>query len=125
MSVEFPWGLEYSEAIPTKGVWMKIASLVFAMFVVVGCTSPAAPEVRNVNGTVGHSSIEGGFFYILGDDGIAYTPVNKLMSCFQRDGLRVQATLKIRNDLVSYVPGTLVDVESIRSPGLNCDMLGK
>ncbi len=95
---------------------MKIASLVLAMFVVVGCSSSlTGPEVRQVTGTVRFSTVEGRFFYILGDDSVLYTPTNKLMSCYEKDGLRVQATLKIEKDLFSYVPGTLVEVQSIQS----------
>ncbi len=97
---------------------MKAAVLAVALCGVAACSSLTAPEIQ-VSGTVRYSPIEGGYFYIHADGGANYTPTS-LPSCFKADGLPVQATLKIRKDLVSFVPGPLVDVKSISSPGITC-----
>lgn len=100
---------------------MKIASLVLAMLAVAGCSSSTGPEVRQVSGTVRFSTIEGGFFYIRGDDSVSYTPTNKLPACYEKDGLRLRATLKVEKDLLSYVPGILVEIQSIQvNPPIIC-----
>lgn len=100
---------------------MKITSLVLAMLAVSGCSSLTSPEVREVSGTVRFSTIEGGFFYIRGDDRVSYTPTNQLPACYQKDGLRVQATLKLGKDLASFQPGILVEILSIQvNPPITC-----
>jgi hypothetical protein len=99
---------------------MKAASLMLALCAVIGCSSLTGPQIRQVSGTVRFSTIEGGFFYIRGDDSISYTPTNRLIACYEKDGLRIQATLKIEKDVGSVFPGTLVEVESIQSPVLIC-----
>lgn len=97
---------------------MKVALLVLALCGVAACSSLTAPEVQ-VTGTVRYSNLELGYFYINADDGSNYTPLN-LPSCYKADGLHVQATLKIKKDVMSFVPGPFVEVVSISSPGLIC-----
>ena len=94
---------------------MKSASLVLALCAVFGCSSLTGPEVRHVTGTVRFNTVEGGFYYIRGDDSVSYTPTN-LFSCLRQDGLRIQATLKIEKSVISFLPGTLVEIQSIESP---------
>ena len=102
---------------------MKIASLVLTVLVVAGCTSVTSPEVRQVSGTVRFTPIEGGFYYIRGDDSVSYTPTVKLPTCFAKDGFRLQATLKVEKDFHSYVPGVLVEILSFQvNPPITCSL---
>lgn len=108
--------------IHSKGVSMKPVLLVLALCGVLACSSVNAPEIRQVTGTVRFSSVAGGLFYIQGDDGVSYSPSssNQLLACYKSDGLRIQVTLKILGDAGTYIPGKIVEVESISSPALIC-----
>ncbi len=57
---------------------MKAASLVLALFAVVACRSATAPEIRHITGLVRFNMVEGGFYYIRGDDSVSYTPTKML-----------------------------------------------
>lgn len=66
-----------------------------------------------VTGTVKYLSFEGGFYGIAGDDGKNYEPRN-LIEEFQKDGLKVKATGKIRTDIMSYRQwGEILDITDI------------
>ena len=70
-------------------------------------------DIARGTGTVKFLSLEGGFFAIVGDDGVAYDPTN-LPSGFQRDGLRVRFEARLRRDLVGiHMVGPIVEVISI------------
>jgi hypothetical protein len=67
-----------------------------------------------VTATVRHLSIEGGFFALIGDDGVTYDP-RQLDPAFARDGLRVHARLQVRDDLAGiHMVGPIVDIIEIR-----------
>jgi hypothetical protein len=42
------------------------------------------------------------------------------MDCYSKDGLRIDADVKIQKGVSSFLPGTLVEVETIHSPQLIC-----
>ncbi len=76
----------------------------------------AAPVGRQISitGVVRHSELEGGFYAIHGDDGVTYDPTN-LPPEFQKDGLRVEAEARRRDDAVGiHQVGTIVQLERIR-----------
>ncbi|HEX9085460.1 MAG TPA: hypothetical protein VF836_12040 [Gemmatimonadaceae bacterium] len=101
---------------------MKSVSLVLALCGVLACSSVNGPEIRQVTGTVRFNTVAGGFFYNQGDDGVSYSPSssNQLLACCKSDGLRIQVTLKILGDADTYIPGKIVEIESISSPTLIC-----
>ena len=88
-----------------------------------GSTAPASPSGTVVvtgdmvrgTGSVQLINIEGSFFAIRGDDGVAYDPTN-LAAAFQRDRLRVRFEARIRRDLDGiHMVGPIVDVISIEA----------
>ncbi len=78
----------------------------------------AAPEdggeqIR-ITGTVRHVELEGGFYAIVGDDGVTYDPTN-LPAEFQKDGLAVEAEARRRTDRVGiHQAGPIVELLRIR-----------
>lgn len=71
-------------------------------------------DVRAITGTIGFVDVEGGVWVMRGDDGVTYDPI-VLPPEFRLDGLRVEATLRIRGDLFSTdMVGVVVEILSIR-----------
>jgi hypothetical protein len=80
--------------------------------------SPAAEEggtdVR-ITGVVAHVELEGGFYAIRGDDGVTYDPTN-LPPEFQKDGLKVEAEARRRDDMMGiHQAGPIVQLVRIRA----------
>lgn len=70
-------------------------------------------ETASLNATVTHSDLEGGFWYLKGDDNVNYDPTN-LPSSYQTEGKRVKVKLKFRPDLAStHQFGTIVEILEI------------
>lgn len=64
-------------------------------------------------GSVEWFGIEGGFFAIRGDDGRVYEPMN-LPPAFERAGLRVRFTARLRKDVGSFrMVGEVVEIQQI------------
>lgn len=64
-------------------------------------------------GTIVHFRFEGGFFAIRGDDGVTYDPLN-LAEQYERHGLRVRFTAKLRTDVGSFhLAGPMVEILEI------------
>lgn len=64
-------------------------------------------------GTIQWNPIEGGFYYIAGDDNKGYDPTN-LPPAFRSRGLRVRFEIRVRNDMVGiHMAGPIVDVISM------------
>jgi hypothetical protein len=80
--------------------------------------SPAAEEAGTevrITGVVKHLELEGGFYAIRGDDGVTYDPTN-LPPAFQRDGLRVEAEARRRDDMMGvHQAGPIVQLVRIRA----------
>jgi hypothetical protein len=80
--------------------------------------SPAAEEAGTdlrITGVVSHVQLEGGFYAIRGDDGVTYDPTN-LPPAFQRDGLRVEAEARRRDDMMGiHQAGPIVQLVRIRA----------
>jgi hypothetical protein len=81
-------------------------------------SSPTAPEVPagaiQVNGTIRHFALEGGFWAVRGDDGVTYDPMNGLAPEFERENLRVIMVAKVREDVGGiHMVGPIVEVLSI------------
>lgn len=68
-----------------------------------------------ISGTIRHQDLEGGFWGIESDDGQAYRPVDALPRRFQKDGLRVQATVMPVSTLSIAMWGRSVEVQSIEA----------
>lgn len=97
-----------------------LAALVaMSLFSAACSSSPTAPDVPagaiQVNGTVRHFPLEGGFWAVRGDDGVIYDPMNGIASEFQRENLRVRMVAKVRNDIGGiHMVGPIVEVLSIQ-----------
>jgi hypothetical protein len=80
--------------------------------------TPAAEEggtAVRITGVVRHLELEGGFYAIRGDDGVTYDPTN-LPPAFQKDGLRVEADARRRDDLMGiHQAGPIVQLVRIRA----------
>lgn len=77
--------------------------------------SPTIPDsdTFEIQGTVVHKNIEGGFFAIDGDDGRKYDPIN-LPESFRKDGLKVKVTARLRRDAMSiHMYGAIIEVVDI------------
>ena len=99
---------------------VALGVVVCAFVLVAGCSSPTSPSLPSgstrVVGTVHHFDLEGGFWAIRGDDGVTYDPKDGLPAAFQREGLRISAVVKARNDLGGiHMVGPIVEVLEIKS----------
>jgi hypothetical protein len=66
-------------------------------------------------GVVRRVPLEGGFFAIVGSDGVSYDPTN-LPAEFQRDGLAVEAVARRRPDKLGiHQAGPIVELVRIRT----------
>ncbi len=84
------------------------------VLVAMSCTSSTGyRETVTLTATVRHSALEGGFYYLHGDNGGDYDPRN-LPTEYQQDGKRVKAKIQLRDDLVSiHQFGTVVEILEI------------
>ncbi|MFC1764915.1 hypothetical protein ACFL6U_22945 [Planctomycetota bacterium] len=72
-------------------------------------------DTFEIQGTVVHKKIEGGFFAIDSDDGRKYNPIN-LSESFRKDGLKVKVTARLRTDAMSiHMYGAIIEVVEIAS----------
>ncbi len=75
-------------------------------------TIPSA-DTFEIQGTIVHMNIEGGFFAIDGDDGSKYDPVS-LPESFRKNGLKVKVTARLRKDAISFhMYGAIIEVVNI------------
>jgi hypothetical protein len=90
-------------------------SLALVLALAVSCASPAAPAgAAAIVGTVHYYTLEGGFWAVHGDDGMTYDPLGGLPAEFQRESLRVRATVRFRQDLSNtHMVGPIVEILSI------------
>ena len=66
------------------------------------------------SGIVKYITLEGGFYGIIGDDGVNYDPIN-LPDNFRIDGLKVVLTAIRREDLCSFhMWGIIIEIISIQ-----------
>ena len=88
--------------------------LLGAFLFIAGCQSISGyGEFRTLTATVRHSDLEGGFFYLHGDDGADYDPIN-LSAEWKVDGKRVNVKLKVRDDLSNtHMFGIIVEIVEI------------
>lgn len=96
-----------------------LTSLLLIFTLLVGCDSNDQSDNNNNNdivtfaGTVEFKDLEGGFFAIDADDGQGYDPIN-LPAELSVDGLRVQVTARIRNDMASIrMYGIIIEITEI------------
>ena len=70
-------------------------------------------DIVKIRGTVVYKDMEGGFFAIDGDDGKTYDPIN-LTDSFKINGLKVNITAKLRNDMGSiHMVGDIIEIIKI------------
>ncbi len=66
-----------------------------------------------ITGATTFVDVEGGFWGILGDDGIPYHPVNGFPEAFQVESLRIKASVKPYDGVSVFMWGKLIEVEEI------------
>lgn len=66
-----------------------------------------------ITGTVTHVEVEGGFWGIMGDDGVPYHPIEGFPSGFEKEGLRIRAKAKDFDGMTMFMWGRPVVVQSI------------
>ena len=97
-------------------------AIVFALVALIGCGAGAAPSRKaphrqadtvEIQGTVVHKDLEGGFYAIEGDDDRTYDPIN-LPDSFKKNGQRVRATVRYKNDVAGiHMAGDIVEIVEI------------
>jgi hypothetical protein len=97
-----------------RGIMNRRLFVLAAFLFVAGCkTVTAYGEFHTLSATVKHSDLEGGFFYLHGDDGVDYDPIN-LATEYRVDGKRVKVKLKVRDDLANtHMFGIIVEIVDI------------
>ena len=112
----------------------KLATLILSVLMVSACaaqsdqiaktksetstmTEPTQPAISentiSATGTIRYQDIEGGFWGIIGDDGIKYDPM-ELDSQFQKEGLRVSFKASPETDMMStHMWGTIINLSHI------------
>lgn len=76
--------------------------------------SAATGTPLRITGVIRHDEVEGGFWAIRGDDSVTYDPTN-LPEEFRREGLRVEAEARLRDDMAGiHMAGPLVELRRIR-----------
>ena len=68
-----------------------------------------------IKGTITHVEVEGGFWGILGDDGIPYHPIEGLPKKFEKEGLRITARAKPYEGMSMFMWGRLVVLKSVEA----------
>ena len=94
---------------------MKISAfLMLGMLLALPLAGKAeTSDVVSFAGSVSYQTLERGFFAIDADDGRKFTPLG-LPPEFAVDGLRVQVTARVRNDMVGVqMYGTLIEITEI------------
>lgn len=104
--------------------------MAFAAATVAACATPRDPgwvelpstsmdsgQVLQITGTVHRLEVEGGIFVIRDAQGTQYNPTN-LPDAFRKDGLRVEAEARRRDDMVSIgMVGPIIELRRIRQTG--------
>ncbi len=96
----------------------KIQVLVFLFLTFISNTTIAAqptppPTTFHLTGQVAYSAIEGGFYGILGDDGVKYQPTN-LPRKFKKENISLKFDAKIKDSMVSaFQWGTIVELSNV------------
>jgi len=109
---------------------IRLFMILFCVATFTGCSGnpggpePVVPALNDngqshsddafvVYGKVVYSDLEGGFYTIEGNDGTTYDPTN-LPETFQKDGLKVKATVRKRKDIASiHMRGTIIEISDI------------
>ncbi len=68
-----------------------------------------------ITGTITYVEVEGGFWGILGDEGIPYHPVNGIPKEFQKESLRISARVKPYSGVSVFMWGRLVELVEMQA----------
>jgi len=96
----------------------KIQILVFLFLTFISNTTSAAqptppPTTFHLTGKVVYSPVEGGFYGILGDDGIKYQPTN-LPRKFKKENISLHFDAKRKDGMVStFQWGTIIELANV------------
>ena len=88
--------------------------LFFSLILSLTQCSTTDPDILSSNGTVKYISLEGGFYGIITDANEPLDPVN-LSKEFQKDGMRVTFSYKIKKDAASFhMWGQIIELIEIK-----------
>lgn len=77
--------------------------------------STTSEQPISANGTIHFQEMEGGFWGIIGDDGVKYDPM-QLSPAFQKEGLRVRFTASPETDMMStHMWGMIIKLSHIEA----------
>ncbi|MBC8015221.1 MAG: hypothetical protein H7X79_05695 [Sporomusaceae bacterium] len=80
---------------------------------VIAAQSKPPSEPFHLTGHVYYSTIEGGFYGIISDDGIKYQPIN-LPRKFKKEGLSLKFDAKLRDKAISFFQwGTIIEMSNV------------
>jgi len=92
---------------------LAICLLVCPLFLHRGLASPVVTPTLHLTGTVKYTDNEGGFYGILGDDGIKYQPTN-LPRKFRKDGLSLKFDAVRKDGMVgTFQWGSIVELSNV------------
>ncbi|HSV32184.1 MAG TPA: hypothetical protein VLH40_09225 [Atribacteraceae bacterium] len=92
----------------TMRLGAALVVIMAVLTVLTGCQTTVSGT-----GTIRHVELSGGFYGIVGDDGLHYEPIN-LPREFWEDGLRIAFTARPLDDWASiYMWGRIVEILSI------------
>ncbi|HWR38483.1 MAG TPA: hypothetical protein VN611_03205 [Patescibacteria group bacterium] len=84
--------------------------LVLLLVLIAGLATAAPAEELQLSGEIRYVNLAGGFYGIVGDDGVRYQPLN-LPYKFRKDGLAVKFTALPKNDTVTFLMwGAVVEI---------------
>lgn len=100
-------------------LWQKRFSLLFSILILIlfsqtawAAESSSQSQTFHLTGQIQSSTIEGGFYGIIGDDGRKYQPTN-LPRKFKKDGLAIKFDAKIKNAMSTFQWGTIVELSNV------------
>jgi len=89
--------------------------LLFTLFCPTAIAAQPTPSVNtfHLTGQVYYGTMEGGFYGIIGDDGLKYQPTN-LPRKFKKEGLSLKFDAQMKNGMVSaFQWGTIVELSNV------------
>jgi len=88
-------------------------SLLFTLFCPTLIAAQPSPKTFHLTGQVYYGTMEGGFYGIIGDDGVKYQPTN-LPRKFKKEGLSLTFDITIKDSMVSaFQWGTIVELANV------------